>query len=261
MIRELIAKNRRNFIFKALNNACHSYIKAFENGNYQSDSNGERRALRIMAQFELPVVFDVGANVGLWAKLIREYLPKSHVHCFEVIEPTFQELKKNTSGFEHITLNNLGLSNAEEELEFKYYPERNTLSSLYDFPHNRESQKILGKVIPGDEYCKRNNIENIDLLKIDTEGAEMLVLGGFKSMLENQKISVIQMEYGGVNILSKSLLRDYYNFFEDLGYSLGKIYPNYVDFSEYNFRKENFILSNFIAVRDNNTELRDALAG
>ena len=83
----------------------------------------------------------------------------------------------------------------------------------------------------------------------------MLVLRGFEQMLKEQKISVIQMEYGGVNILSKSLLRDYHEFFDDLGYALGKVYPNYVDFTPYDFSKENFILSNFIAVQNNHQDI------
>ena len=49
------------------------------------------------------------------------------------------------------------------------------------------------QVETGDDYCKRNNIKEIDILKIDVE-AEHLVLRGFSEMLENGLIKLIQFE-------------------------------------------------------------------
>ena len=37
-----------------------------------------------------------------------------------------------------------------------------------------------------DNYCNINNIENIDFIKIDVEGAEKMVLDGANNMLKNK---------------------------------------------------------------------------
>ena len=37
-----------------------------------------------------------------------------------------------------------------------------------------------------DNYCEENNIDNIDILKIDTEGSELEVLEGAKNILKKQ---------------------------------------------------------------------------
>ena len=106
---------------------------------------------------------------------------------------------------------------------------------------------------------RNHKINHIDLLKIDVEGGEMDVLLGFKSYLKNKQISLIQFEYGYINITTKVLLSDYYEFFEGLGYAIGKIYPKYVDFRAYSFKHEDFIGPNFMAVDKEKHDLIDLL--
>lgn len=43
------------------------------------------------------------------------------------------------------------------------------------------------------------------------------VLKGFGDMLVPDKVPVVQLEYGAINIVTKFLLRDFYQFFESRG--------------------------------------------
>ena len=52
------------------------------------------------------------------------------------------------------------------------------------------------EVSTGDQFCATNNIDEIDLLKIDTEGYEMPVLQGFSNMLKHSKINAVYCEVG-----------------------------------------------------------------
>ncbi len=45
--------------------------------------------------------------------------------------------------------------------------------------------------ITGNEFCLKNKIESIDLLKIDTEGFESKVLFGFKEMFDKGQIKMV----------------------------------------------------------------------
>ncbi len=47
-----------------------------------------------------------------------------------------------------------------------------------------------------DNFCLSNKIENIDILKIDTEGNDLNVLKGAKKLLSENKINVIYTEIG-----------------------------------------------------------------
>ena len=44
-----------------------------------------------------------------------------------------------------------------------------------------------------DNYCEENNIEKIDILKIDTEGSELEVLEGAKHMLQKTNIVLVEV--------------------------------------------------------------------
>jgi hypothetical protein len=59
----------------------------------------------------------------------------------------------------------------------------------------------------------------------------------------------VQFEYGYASITSHFLLADFYRFFEERGFVLGKLFPDHVDFREYDlYKDENFLGPNFVAV-------------
>ena len=45
-----------------------------------------------------------------------------------------------------------------------------------------------------DNYCKNNNITEIDYIKIDTQGKEQEVLKGMLNLIKEQKVSIIELE-------------------------------------------------------------------
>jgi hypothetical protein len=79
------------------------------------------------------------------------------------------------------------------------------------------------------------------------EGAEHLVLEGLADLLREQRARFVPFEYGRVNILTHFLLRDFYEPFGSHGYLVGKIYPDYVDFREYELSDEDFLGPNYLA--------------
>jgi hypothetical protein len=95
----------------------------------------------------------------------------------------------------------------------------------------------------GDSYLARAAIREIDFLKVDVEGAEPLVFAGLSDAFAARGIRCVQFEYGH----SKTSLREYYKFFEERGYRVGKIFPDGCDFGGYLPRREQ-VASNYLAV-------------
>jgi FkbM family methyltransferase len=235
---------------KKVDSICVEYHQIHENMfNHDINSNGERWLLQTLAARNiLNVAFDVGANHGDWTALVAKINPAASVHCFEICPPTFQKASAQLSGQKNIFLNPFGLSDAPGEIKIKYSRDGDGATTMFDLVMPLNAEVISAKVACGKEYCAEHGIKRIDFLKLDVEGAEHLVLQGFGQLLNPDTISIVQFEYGMVNIITKFLLRDFYELFESRGYKIGKLYPDHVGFRPYRFEDEDFRGPNYVAI-------------
>jgi len=75
------------------------------------------------------------------------------------------------------------------------------------------------------------------------------VIKGGKEYFEHERIKITQFEYGGSYIDSRILLKDFFDFFEDMSYSIYLLYPTRVCMiPRYDQRLENFQYKNFLIV-------------
>ena len=119
---------------------------------------------------------------------------------------------------------------------------------------NKPFETVDIKIKTGNSFLNENpEINEISLLKIDTEGYENKVLNGFNKFFKN--INVIQFEYGLANLSSRYFLFDYFNDYSSF-YKIGKLYPSGVKFFEkYDLELENFIGPNFVMVRKDREDI------
>ena len=87
----------------------------------------------------------------------------------------------------------------------------------------------------------------IDVLKLDIEGHEIAALNGFGEALQN--IKVIQFEFGGCNIDTRTFLKDFWKLLTSNGFEIFRITPFGISpLTEYNERDEHFGTTNYLAV-------------
>jgi FkbM family methyltransferase len=245
----VLARHRRNPLVSLFGRGCKVAWLAYENSNYDFRTNGESRVLARLRGQPFTTLLDVGANVGDWARDAAGVFPEARIHCFEVIPATFARLRENTRDNPNVRIHDFGLSDRAQELEFKHYPGAPGLTSMFDFPHTAEAERVRGRVEAGDAFLLDQGIAAVDFLKIDVEGAELLVLEGLRGSLARGAIQVVQFEYGLMNVLTRHLLRDFYALLGGCGYRIGKVYPTYVDFRDYRLADEDFLGPNYLAVR------------
>ena len=245
----LIAIQGKNRLGRFLFSLSQSLLNSLNNKINDSDLNGENWFLQNLNHSEIKVVFDVGANVGKWSLELKKVNPEAIVYAFEPVPETFNKLNLISSKNPKIFAQCKALSDQSGKLTFHFFPSQSTFSSAFDHSMGKEGIKIEVESITGDEFCKNNSIDSIDLLKIDTEGFESKIMLGFKEMFETGQIKIVQFEYGPLALESRYLLADFYKFFENHGFEVGKIFPNWIDFRPYSWKMENFVLSNFVAVR------------
>lgn len=168
------------------------------------------------------IVFDVGANIGEYARTCLALVPNVCLHSFEPSRKTFEILEKNLRNTP-TKLNNFGLGEREARLTLYSPEEGSALASLskrkldhFGIQMNREETVHIRAL---DAYCEELAIKHIDLLKIDVEGHEMDVLKGSMRLLHSKSISYVTFEFGGTNIDSRTFFRDFFYFFRDCGMS------------------------------------------
>ncbi len=235
---------------------CVRYVDRFNSDNDSDpNTNGEHRFLvDELATLECGgCVFDVGANIGNWTKNVLGINPDVAIHCFEPSKATFNKLKEKQWP-SNVVLNNVGIGEVEGTMDLCIVDEGSGLNSLY--PRKGVEQALSNKkesvqITTIDDYCAKNEISRIDLIKVDVEGHELSVFKGMSQMLERGLVKKIQFEYGGCNLDARVYLGDIWEFLEQYGFNFYKIHPNQIRFVEkYRQSLETFRYSNYICIKE-----------
>lgn len=148
------------------------------------------------------VVFDVGANVGQFAREVRHELPLASIHSFEPHPSSFEKLcEAATDSLMYRHCLALSDHSGKDVLhEYSAEGQGSHLNSLVidaRFPvrFGYSSRPVQVNTTTIDEFCSSNGIDRIDFLKIDVEGAELLVLRGAGRMFVDRKITAVYCEF------------------------------------------------------------------
>lgn len=185
------------------------------------------------------VVFDVGANKGDFTLHCIHLLGQSgHIVAFEPIsaayEKLLQALQRDPAGREFVRCERLAVSNSSGTAVFHTYPiEFSGWNGLGDpklnpnySPYMKLNTEVV-TIITLDEYCAQNDVEQIDLLKIDVEGFEIEVIEGAQDLIAAGAIRHLIFEISlaplaGAHHTAKDVLHS----FEDMGFEVSLILPN-----------------------------------
>jgi FkbM family methyltransferase len=196
------------------------------------------------------VAFDIGANVGDYSVELLENKHIARVYSFEPSKFTFQILKKKFENHSRIELINSAIGAFEGTTTLWKDSEGSGLASLTHRNLDHFGLKFdLNEsvhVTTLDTWCAVNGVSP-DFIKIDVEGHELDVLkGGLETL---QKCSVVQFEFGGCNIDTRTYFQDFWRFFNEQGFTLYRITPRgLLKISAYLERDECFRTTNYVAV-------------
>jgi FkbM family methyltransferase len=198
------------------------------------------------------IVFDVGANSGLYSEAIIELTVNSKVFAFEPSKFSYEKLSKNFLGNKRFHAVNLAFGQNKESRQLWFDEPGSGMASLTKrkldhFSISFSSHEIVD-VETLDDWCNQNETYP-SLLKLDVEGHELDVLrGGIQTL---QKTRVVQFEFGGCNIDTRTYFQDFWYFFMEQGFTLFRITPGgLVQLSAYLEEFEHFKTTNYVAVNN-----------
>ena len=180
------------------------------------------------------VLFDVGANYGYYSCMWASHNIKNKVFAFEAspnnINPLTNNIQKNNLNSQ-VTLNQLAMGKEKGKLRFNLALEESQ-SGWGGLTIDKNTESVEVDVDTLDNYAAENGIEQIDVLKIDTEGADTWVLYGAKRLLEEKRINHIHFEFNLPRMKLLGISPDEApNFLKGVGYQIQKVSPS--DFYAY----------------------------
>lgn len=172
------------------------------------------------------IIFDIGANTGIYSLVAQAINPDSTVYAIEPVKRTFIELEKN------VKINNFNIKCINKALS-----NYNGKGIIYDslkgniysvtvnrnlYPDNNFSPVEIS-TIKLDTIIKDEDIQKIDLLKIDVETHEVEVLEGFNKHIQifqpSILIEILTDEIAlGIESLIKHIDYLYFNIDEKKGF-------------------------------------------
>jgi FkbM family methyltransferase len=262
-----IARNRRTPAVKLLHKLERFVHYGYVNVGVDIKTNGEYQLISRLSEARPRVAFDVGANRGDWLVEALRLWPDCRFHAFEVAPETCSQLADRISMSAYdsrVVLNACGLGNIDGTMEMNYVPDYPNLTTALELTgslrhNNYESVSFLARLVTADRYMREHRIDAIDFAKIDVEGGEYQVLEGLRDCVNREKVHCIQFEYSPFAITTKFLLTDFYSLLSEK-YWIGKVYPGYVEFTDYDWRMEDFEVSNYCAVSKARPDLRDLVS-
>jgi FkbM family methyltransferase len=155
-------------------------------------------AQRFSGRRHLPVVFDVGANVGQTLRGMLQYFPRSSIYSFEPVSASFRTLASRYAGRPNVTLvqKAFGECAGVARMPLHSDSELNTLASEHPRMDDLtgESEDITVDTI--DSFCMSEGIESIDILKLDVQGWELKAIRGAAGMIGSRRIRIVFSEVG-----------------------------------------------------------------
>lgn len=202
---------------------------------------------------EVSRCIDIGGNKGLYAEGLRRAFPTAGITVFEPSNTNLSILRDMFAGDDRVTIEPFAVSDRAGTAQLFSDTPGSGLGSLSrrDLDHmgiEFDTEEAV-RTIRFEEYWRdRLDSAGLDFVKLDIEGHELAALEGFGRAIDHSR--VIQFEFGGCNIDTRTYFKDFWTFFGDHGFALYRMTPlGLAPVRRYRERDEFFSTTNYLAAR------------
>ena len=181
---------------------------------------------------EANIVLDCGANVGQMAEGFRRIYPHANIYSFEPVTAAFDQLRERCAELNvHPVKTAVSDRNGRAMINLTASAESNSLLDFKEGNPCAQWTRVVGReeveLCTLDRWCKENGIEfeQVDLIKLDVQGAELQALYGARQLL--QKVKLVYLKVSFVEIYKDNpLFEEIDGFMQECGFRRHAVYPS-----------------------------------
>jgi FkbM family methyltransferase len=173
-----------------------------------------------------PFILDCGSNIGMSIVFFKALYPKAKIIGFEPEDSTYALLEKNiaSNGFKEVQLHQVALGMEDATTSFFVDPETPGSLAMSTIRSRLLKKEIVVRQRKLSTYIDRE----VDLLKLDVEGAELAVLQDLVSTGTITRINQMIVEYHANIHKNQEAFSSFLGQLEKsgFGYQISTSYPN-----------------------------------
>ena len=166
-----------------------------------------------------PVILDLGSNIGLTIAHFKHVYPKAKIIGYEMNKENFLLAKRNTKFYEDVIVINKAVWTEDTKVKYN----KSSGYDAYSIIGNIDEKKIELELEEVESFSinsiiKAHNLNHIDYLKMDIEGAEKAILKS-KDLSWMDKVQAMNIE---MHLDNKEVIDDYIKIIVNRGFNAWK---------------------------------------
>ena len=155
------------------------------------------RLVQAIPDAETSVILDVGANCGLFSVLAAQRFPAARIYAFEPAPELAVLASENLKVHGGVVVQKAVADKSGEAMLFVNKDSQQTNSIIKDavVAVGKLSGEYKVEAISLDDFARSEGLDEIDLLKLDVQGAESLVLAGATEILKKTRALIVEVSF------------------------------------------------------------------
>lgn len=191
------------------------------------------RRARLLTEYEIDYILDVGANVGQYGRSLRAIGYEGRILSFEPLQSAYEHLKIETNDDPLWDARRVALGETDGEATL-HVGRQPTTSSLLDVAESH-LEVLPASIQEEDQTVPLARLDHVDievgsrsLLKLDVQGLELQVLKGAAGLMG--QLTLLECELSIVSLYEQQpLITDILGFLRKEGFELIALEPGFYD--------------------------------
>ncbi|TAH20522.1 MAG: FkbM family methyltransferase [Cytophagales bacterium] len=154
-----------------------------------------QKTIASLPKEDYKIMIDIGANCGHFSRFFADSFPHTNIFAVEPSPDLFPVIQENLKG-KNFKLIPFALADTDGDMEFYISKNSQQASSLIKenvatFDKNIQVLKV--KTQRFQTFLSENQIEHIDVLKMDCQGAEYMILKNAEEVLAKTKYLILEV--------------------------------------------------------------------